>query len=71
MHDSDGKTVPVVGSVTIRFVRGPSAPAKVDRFFVIDNLTVTIDNPEITCDFQWASFIHFKKGIQLFHDRRD
>lgn len=69
MHDSDGKTIPVVGPVTIRFIGGPSASAKIDRFFILNNLTTRINNPEITCDFQWTSFIHFKKGIHSFHNR--
>jgi len=71
MHDSDGKTIPVVGSVTIRFIGGTSTPAKEDRFFILDNFSTRIHHPKISCDFQWASLINFKKGIHVFHDCND
>ena len=69
-HVSDGKTIPVVSPVTIRFIGGSSAPAKEDWFFVLDNFSCRIHHPKISCDFQWTSFIYFKKGIYVFHDRK-
>lgn len=57
--------------VTIWFIGGSSATAKKYGFFVLDNLTGSIHHPKITCDFQWASFVHFKKGIYVFHDCND
>lgn len=67
MHDSVGKTVPLVGAVTKWLIGGSSATAEEDRFFILNDPPLGIYHPEVSADFQRTAFIHFKESFYILH----
>lgn len=70
MHDSAGKTVPIVGAVAKRLIGGSPATAEEDGFFNLYDSPVGIYHPEVSTDFQGTAFIHFKESFYILHHIR-
>jgi hypothetical protein len=57
-----------MGTVTIRFVGGTSAPAKKNGAFLFDDPALGIGDPEMPRDFQRPPLVQLEPGVSFFHD---
>jgi hypothetical protein len=67
MEESARKSFAFMGSVTKRFAGRASAPAKVNGTLFIQDLSIGIQDSEMTGHFQWATCEYFKCCVVILH----
>ena len=60
-----------MGPVTIGFIGGLPAPAKVYRFFVLNDPSIRAYKAIITGNFKRTACIYFEKSFIIIHDHWD
>lgn len=64
---SAGESIAVVGVITVGFIGGSPAPAKIYRPLIFNDLPGCISDAEITGDLQGSSPRYFKYGVDVVH----